>query len=53
MSTEEILDSMRLAVGPREQRMFVNAALMMFCEDPERFFDRARIEVVVKPDPTG
>ena len=53
MSTEEILDSMRLAVGPREQRMIVNAALMMFCEDPERFFDRARIEVVVKPDPTG
>ena len=53
MSTEDILDSMRLAVGPREQRMIVNAALMMFCEDPERFFDRARIEVVVKPDPTG
>lgn len=53
MSTEEILDSMRLAAGPREQRMIVNAALMMFCEDPERFFDRARIEVVVKPDPTG
>ena len=53
MPTEEILDSMRLTAGPREQRMVVNAALMMFSEDPERFFDRTRIEVVVKPDPTG
>ena len=26
---------------------------MFFSEDPERFFDYARIEIVDKPDPTG
>lgn len=50
---ERILESMRLLIGPPEAPVPVNAALMMFCNDPERFFDRAWIEIVEKPDPTG
>lgn len=48
-----IVRSMRLMKGPPESQRPVNVGLMMFSDDPERFFHYARIEVVYKPDPTG
>ena len=49
---ESYLDNMRLLVN-KERKVPMNVALLMFCDDPERFFPRARIELVIKPDPAG
>ena len=49
----DIAVDMRLVGGPSEFRKPLNVGLMFFSEDPERFFDYARIEIVDKPDPTG
>lgn len=51
--TESLARSMRLIKdnpeGPRPRM----AAVLMFNEDPERYYRYARIDVVLKPDPTG
>lgn len=44
---------MQLLQGPPEDMHPVNAALLFFCSEPERFFRYAYIDVVVMPDPTG
>lgn len=49
----EIAEDMLLVAGPPEDRHPLNVGLLMFSENPERFFRYARIEVVVMPDPTG
>ncbi len=41
------------ATGPDEALRPRNIALLMFNEDPERFFRGARTEFVDIPDPTG
>ena len=53
METLEIAQSMQLVTGPDEALRPRNIALLMFNEDPERFFRGARIEFVDIPDPTG
>ena len=53
LAKERVLKSMDLVCGPPEQQHPRNVALMMFADDIERFFPYARIEVVIKPDPTG
>ena len=50
---QELLTSMRLVRGPRENIKPLNIALMMFNDRPENFFPYARIELVVKSDPAG
>lgn len=47
---ESILEQMDLYVGPKENRMLRNAAAMMFCEDPSKFFKRTQVEVVYFPE---
>ncbi len=53
MNTLEIAQSMQLVTGPDEALRPRNIALLMFNENPERFFRGARIEIVDIPDPTG
>lgn len=44
---EDTLDAMDLVVGPVENRQIKNAALMMFCEHPERFFPQTKVRMAV------
>ncbi len=44
---------LRIVRGPPEAVKPVNIGLMMFSDDPERFFRNAHIEVVSIPDPSG
>ena len=44
---------MRVVRGPVEYKKPVNAGLMFFSEEPDKYFPYAMIEVVDKPDPTG
>ncbi len=53
MTTLEIAQSMQLVTGPNELLRPRNIALLMFNENPEKFFRGARIEVVDIPNPTG
>lgn len=53
MNTLEIAQSMQLITGPDEAIRPRNIALLMFNENPEKFFRGARIEVVDIPNPTG
>jgi len=53
MTTLEIAESMQLLDGPKEDIHPKNVALLMFNENPERFFRCARIEVVDIPVSTG
>lgn len=53
MNTLEIAQSMQLVTGPDEAIRPRNIALLMFNENPEKFFRGARIEVVDIPNPTG
>lgn len=53
MTAAEIARNMKLTSGPPELEKPVNAALLFFNPDPEKFFPYARIEVVYIPDPTG
>lgn len=52
-SLEEVADDLRLLDGPPEARHPKNVGILMFSEDPQRFFRYARIEFVDLPDPTG
>lgn len=53
MSAVEVAKNLQLISGPSENMKPLNVGLLMFCEEPERFFRYARIEVVDIPDPTG
>ena len=53
MNTLEIAQSMQLVTGPDEAIRPRNIALLMFNENPEKFFRGSRIEVVDIPNPTG
>lgn len=53
MSAAEVARDLQLLSGPTERVKPLNVGLLMFCEQPERFFRYARIEVVDIPDPTG
>lgn len=53
MSALEIATDMQLVSGPAERIKPLNAGILMFSEQPEKYFRHARIEVVDIPDPTG
>lgn len=49
----EIAEDMQLVSGPVENIKPRNVGILMFTEQPEKYFRYARIEVVDMPDPTG
>ena len=49
----DLCRKMNIARGPDEFLRPVNVGLMFFNENPEEFFDRARIEVVIHKDDFG
>ena len=49
----ELARDMRLVVGPRENPLPRNVALLMFSRNPQHFFPYARIETVDMPNATG
>ncbi len=53
MTTLEIAQAMQLVTGPDELLRPRNIGLLMFNENPEKFFRGARIEFVDIPNPTG
>ena len=53
MDTLEIANNMQLLSGPPEDLKPLNVGILMFSENPEKYFRYARIEVVDIPDPTG
>lgn len=53
MALEEVASNMRLVTGPTENLRPRNVALLMFSNNPQRYFPYARIEVVDMPDITG
>lgn len=46
LSKADLLDQMELLAGPPEYRFPRNAALMLFCEYPEKFFPYTYIELI-------
>ena len=49
----KIARDMQLISGPIENIKPLNVGILMFSEQPERYFRYARIEVIDIPDPTG
>ncbi len=46
----EVLDEMQLLSGPPEMHRIRNVALMMFCEDPGKFFPYMQVDIVKFPE---
>lgn len=53
MPFDNLCEQMRLVSGPPEYRKPLNIGLLMFSEQPERFFRGAVIEVIVYHDDVG
>lgn len=53
ISFEDLCRTMLIAKGPIEDIRPANIGLLFFCRQPERFFDRAWIEVVLHDDLNG
>ena len=53
MDMLEIAKSLQIVAGPTENIKPLNVGILMFSEQPEKYFRYARIEVVDIPDPTG
>lgn len=53
VDTAQLLDQMGLLSGPPEMRHPRNAALMLFCEYPDRFFPYTVVELVDFRQPAG
>lgn len=51
--TLKIAKDMQLVSGPVENLKPLNVGILMFSEQPEKYFKYARIEIVDIPDPTG
>lgn len=49
-NVEDILESMDLMTGPKEDRLIKNVAAMMFCDHPEEFFPYTQAEIVIFPE---
>lgn len=47
---EAILDEMQLLSGPPEMHRIRNVALMMFCEEPGKFFPYTEVDIVKFPE---
>lgn len=53
MNALEIAKDIQLVSGPWEHIKPLNVGILLFSEQPEKYFRHARIEVVDIPDPTG
>lgn len=53
MTKEQLASDMQLLEGPPENRHPRNVGLLLFSDNPQRFFREARIEIVDIPDPSG
>ena len=53
MSAADIAENLQLLDGPPENVKPRNVGILMFSQQPEKYFRYARIEVVDIPDPTG
>ena len=53
MDLLDIAEDLQLVSGPSERLKPLNVGILMFSEQPEKYFRYARIEVVDIPDPTG
>lgn len=53
MDLLDIAEDLQLVSGPPERLKPLNVGILMFSEQPEKYFRYARIEVVDIPDPTG
>ncbi|MDD7184402.1 MAG: putative DNA binding domain-containing protein [Oscillospiraceae bacterium] len=53
MDLLDIAENLQLVSGPSERLKPLNVGILMFSEQPEKYFRYARIEVVDIPDPTG
>ena len=49
----DVANDLRIVGKVSELRKPVNVGLMLFNDQPENFFQYARIEIIDKPDPTG
>lgn len=47
---KDILEEMKLLTGEPERLRIKNAALMMFCEEPDRFFPYMQVDIVKFPN---
>jgi len=50
LSKEQLLSHMQLLYGPSERRHPRNVALMMFTDNPEKYFPYSRVEIVHFPN---
>ncbi|WP_162344209.1 RNA-binding domain-containing protein [Cyclobacterium salsum] len=50
LTKEQLLSQMQLLYGPPERRHPRNVALMMFTENPEKYFPYSRVEIVHFPN---
>ncbi|MEY8368564.1 RNA-binding domain-containing protein [Anaerovoracaceae bacterium 42-11] len=53
MNISLLAKDLRIAEGPQEYFKPINAGLLFFNDNPEKFFPYTRIEIVNIPDPTG
>ncbi|MCK5543305.1 MAG: winged helix-turn-helix transcriptional regulator, partial [Desulfobacterales bacterium] len=53
MSVEELADKMNLSQGAKEHLFPKNVGLLMFSENPDKFFNGVQIDVVEFPDGLG
>ena len=53
MDAPDLAKDLQLVSGPPERLKPLNVGILMFSEQPEKYFRYARIEVVDIPDPTG
>ncbi len=53
MNFRDLCRTMLIAKGPDEDIRPVNVGLLFFTQEPHRFFDRARIELVLHQDDSG
>ena len=47
---QDTLEKMNLLTGPTERRLVKNVAAMMFCEQPDKFFPRTQVDIVIFPE---
>jgi len=50
LGAEAVLQQMQLLAGPPENLKLRNVALMMFCEEPDRFFPYTEVDIVKFPN---
>lgn len=53
ISFKKLCSQMAIIRGPKEHFFPVNVGLLFFNENPDHFFDRARIEIVLHKDDSG